>query len=82
MEVDFWGVKSRACENSHATEHEMLKHSSENLNFIPQKIFFYLPHSNFFFIEAPKKTSGFRSTEQTVKHMEYEGSIGLVLRKM
>jgi hypothetical protein len=24
-------------------------------------------HSNFFFTEAPKKTSGFRSTEQTVK---------------
>jgi hypothetical protein len=23
--------------------------------------------SNFFFTEAPKKTSGFRSTEQTVK---------------
>jgi hypothetical protein len=24
-------------------------------------------HSNYFFTEAPKKTSGFRSTEQTVK---------------
>jgi hypothetical protein len=27
----------------------------------------YSVHSNFFFTEAPKKTSGFRSTEQTVK---------------
>jgi hypothetical protein len=26
-----------------------------------------LEHSNFFFTEAPKKTSEFRSTEQTVK---------------
>jgi hypothetical protein len=35
MEVDFWGVKSSGCENSQATE--VLTHSSEKLNFIPQK---------------------------------------------
>jgi hypothetical protein len=36
MEVDFWGVKSSGCEISHAIS-EMLKHSSEKLNFIPKK---------------------------------------------
>jgi hypothetical protein len=35
MEVDFWGVKSSGCENSHATE--MLKHSLEKLKSIPKK---------------------------------------------
>jgi hypothetical protein len=36
MEVDFWGVKSSGCENSHATDAQMLKHSLEKLNFIPK----------------------------------------------
>jgi hypothetical protein len=36
MEVDFWGVKSSGCDFT-CYRSEMLKHFSENLNFIPKK---------------------------------------------
>jgi hypothetical protein len=38
MEVNFWGVKSRGCENSHATtEVKCSNIPQKKLNFIPKK---------------------------------------------